>query len=529
MTQRTFGWRPTGPAIGFQGVPLVVGGILLLLVWFGTRHTGSAGLGFRLDDSWIHMVYGRELAETGRLAYNRGVPATGATAPLWAGLLAVIHLLLGRISLEAVILGVYGLGAAAYLACIGLANALTAELTGERRFGALAALMLALSPPMAAAAFSGMEVGLCAALLLAGLLALARKRHGLAGLWLALASLTRPEALAVLGPVLLVVCVTPGRTIARILRIAAPAVVSSGLWIAYDIWATGHLLPATFYGKGHLALGALPDRLAVGVTGILAQIPPFWGYGAWIALLGCAWASCRRHTLLATWLPLLAGLGFSAANLALIAPADPRAFYHLRYLLPAVPLLIVALGVGAAGLTRVLRPPMRALAPILLLIWAAVGAGITVSPTSTHLHNDTRNINEVQRALGEWIAENTAPDDWIAATDAGAVRYFSRRATIDLMGLNTPEIRWVGPSWLRAHPVSAVAFMPSWLRPVRPDLQIARTFRTEGYTVTSNPKMAVQVVAVWPGDAGDAPVPVEFVGLWRTAVYCRPWRSPGAH
>ena len=39
--------------------------------------------GFPVDDAWIHAVYARELARSGMLAYNPGVPATGETA-IWA-------------------------------------------------------------------------------------------------------------------------------------------------------------------------------------------------------------------------------------------------------------------------------------------------------------------------------------------------------------------------------------------------------------------------------------------------------------
>ena len=53
------------------------------------------GQGFPLDDAWIHAVYARELAQSGALAYNPGVPATGETSPLWAIVLAMPHAIAG--------------------------------------------------------------------------------------------------------------------------------------------------------------------------------------------------------------------------------------------------------------------------------------------------------------------------------------------------------------------------------------------------------------------------------------------------
>ncbi|HER43387.1 MAG TPA: hypothetical protein ENO08_02900, partial [Candidatus Eisenbacteria bacterium] len=44
-----------------------------------------------VDDTYIHLVYARNLAETGELSFNRGEPAYGATSPLWVGLLALLY------------------------------------------------------------------------------------------------------------------------------------------------------------------------------------------------------------------------------------------------------------------------------------------------------------------------------------------------------------------------------------------------------------------------------------------------------
>ncbi|MBU0740711.1 hypothetical protein KJ554_00005, partial [bacterium] len=74
------------------------------------------GVGFPLDDAWIHMVYGRSLATEGLLAYNPGVPATGCTAPLWTFVLGAMHALLGGLSTNAVVIGVMACGAICHLA-----------------------------------------------------------------------------------------------------------------------------------------------------------------------------------------------------------------------------------------------------------------------------------------------------------------------------------------------------------------------------------------------------------------------------
>ena len=107
---------------------------------------------------------------------------------------------------------------------------------------------------------------------------------------------------------------------------------------------------------------------------------------------------------------------------------------------PSAPILLVALAVGADALGSRFPKRLEVVPGVVLLLIALVGTLRTAGPQSRHYHSDVRNINEVQRQIGEWLASHAAPDVWIAATDAGAVRYFSDLKTIDVMGLNTPEM-----------------------------------------------------------------------------------------
>src|SRR5512142_2116435 len=81
----------------------------------------AGGLGFPLDDSWIHQTYGRNLAQSGLWAYIPGVPSAGSTSPLFTVLLAVGYAL--HLPFFA---WTYGLGALA-LAGAGLIGARLAD------------------------------------------------------------------------------------------------------------------------------------------------------------------------------------------------------------------------------------------------------------------------------------------------------------------------------------------------------------------------------------------------------------------
>ena len=133
-------------------------------------------------------MYGRELARSGVLAYNPGVPATGATSTLWPALLGLLHLALGAgpaTVLATKLLGLGLLAAAAFVA--------TRAAAGADFLPALAAVALVvLHPPLLAGSVSGMEVSLTAFGGAALLLAL-RSGAGAYGVVAALAPLARPE------------------------------------------------------------------------------------------------------------------------------------------------------------------------------------------------------------------------------------------------------------------------------------------------------------------------------------------------
>lgn len=371
-----------------------------------------------------------------------------------------------------------------------------------------------------------MEVPLASALVVGTLVAVVRERLGLAGWAVALAALTRPEA-SVVGVVVFafVALSRSGRDWRHLALLAGPSVLIGGLWVTYNLWASGTTLPATFHMKKQFGGMGLPSRLVVGVWHILGQVPPFLGGVAWLALVGLV-RYRRSPKGLAALLPVAAGFTFLLSNLVLIPPVDPAAFYHVRYLLPAAAPLIVGACLGADLLGRGLSRK-AASAPVLVL--AVVGAGgvvLSLGPESRRLHNDTRNINELQRRVGEWIETHTPKGAWIATNDAGAVRYFAERPTIDLMGLNTPEVRWIGRRWTRERPVHVVALMPSWFRPVELDaVTVLEVFRTDAYTVTSNPKMAVQVVVACRGDELTRR-PLTFTGMVEVELYCLAWEGP---
>ncbi len=191
-----------------------------------------SGIGFPLDDSWIHQTYGRNLAQTGQWAFVPGVPSAASTSPLYTVLLT-----LGYVLNAPYFIWAYALGMAA-LSAIGLIGARLAEqlFPGLPNVGLFAGLLLVATWHLVWAAASGMETALFGALSLA-VIGLAWReltdvrpdvgasfgRGLIFGVVSALLTLARPEGAGLVGLCgLLMFIVRPQKT-----------------WRAFGAWAVG--------------------------------------------------------------------------------------------------------------------------------------------------------------------------------------------------------------------------------------------------------------------------------------------------
>ena len=396
--------------------------------------------GFPLDDSWIHMVYGRSLATSFALDYNPGIPATGATSLAWAVVVALPHLFSSDV--PTIVFTVKVLG---FCMHVGTAVATFFAFDGgpQRRTVALLAALLVLTyPPLATASVSGME--LPAASLVAVLLLVAcRHRSVTAFAALAVvAPLVRPELTMV--PIILAVTtfdVGARRDTVRLLSaaVAGLALAWTGM-ISRNLAVSGRPLASTIYAKARVGaspyqlldlLDAFPFLEAPLVMSFLAILVFVVGrqlkagrpipLGAASFLTGCAYFVVAG---LSSWMGRTGGIHF----------------YYWRYALPGVVLMM-------AGILPVLEavPLERFKDRIRLWVRIAVpaallgGAALQSPAGYTWLHNDTANIDSIQVEIGRYLGRAEQSEiAWVF--DAGATRYFGRPFVVDLVGLNTPEM-----------------------------------------------------------------------------------------
>lgn len=443
----------------YRLVPYAVYGVALWAFVGGSPYPLSD---FPLDDAWIHRVYASAFARGHGFQYNPGGgQEAGSTSPLWVLVSAPAHWL-EPFGPAAVVLGVKATEVGLGVLVLNAIQQLGTEAMGTALGGTIAAALFAAEPRFLFSILSGMENVLLLVVWAYGTCAFALRRRIRSLVWFSLAPVARPEALILL-PLWLV-----GRWLLD--RARRPTLAEHGAWLL--AWApvllwglfcrsvNGHWLPTTFYMKSRSFELGWPE---VGVaTDIIAQhgyaaLPVFlFGLGVLVA-----WAVLDRRFEAAAmlWYLVLAPLAY-AVGVAGSRVLSPTGYYWTRWLDPASLALEIgfclACGLAVVEATRVaaaLRRGARARVP--LPQWCLAGAGIAVAvwlALSTprfaasfverrdRLVSDARAINLIDVRAGQWIHDHTPATARVAVSDAGAIRYFGQRWTLDLAGLNAADV-----------------------------------------------------------------------------------------
>jgi hypothetical protein len=301
--------------------------------------------------------------------------------------------------------------------------------------GGLPALVFAAMPSQARYVVSAMETLLFVFLVLwASYLLLARERAVAAGVVFALAAMTRPEgglywlvatAIAVLRP-----------AVAGRLRPAAAALGAFVVvYVPYFLWRYGYydqLLPNTFYAK---AAEPSWERVARGLRQ-LGRLVSSWSLLPPLLLALPSLAQLSRRAIAFAWASVAATLAYF-----LFVGGDVLSFFGPRFLMPALPGLLLLAAVGVERVT-VLLPRVRwRLAALVLAALALLGNALAYSwPADPSVLDDLRVEGEAQTRLAEWMLEHTPPGTVFATPAAGIVPFLTGRPTIDMYGLNDAHI-----------------------------------------------------------------------------------------
>ena len=351
-----------------------------------------------MDDTYIHLVYGRSLLSSSPLSFNPGEPSSGFTSPLWL-VPSTLASITGRVTAPCALMLASAVTAAAAVLVCG---------TGS---------ILLIAGPLLFHGGSGMETGLVClfiAFVWRSLRDQAFER------WVPLilvgAVLTRPE-LAVLGLPLLIMRMKKGPV--KVLTLLLPVTAAAVLWVAWNIHSTGMPLPGTFYAKQSMPwIGMLRE----GGPQLLRNMfitSPLLVPAALIAMISLA--GKRRIEWM---LPLLLG----GAALA----TQPNSWFQMRYWVPFLFAcgLVVSEWLESRGRYRRLI--------LALLVISLVPGLLIFGKRRISASTDVGVIDQDPARLLGYISE---PGEVVAAADIGAIGWLTDLYVLDLDGLVSPAMK----------------------------------------------------------------------------------------
>ena len=209
-----------------------------------------------------------------------------------------------------------------------------------------------------------------------------------------------------------------------------------GPYILLNQALSGSLWPNTYYAKQFEYTALLAEPLTTRLWNMI--LPVLTGAGL-LLLPGLIWfiIISLRAKQWGRLLAVLWWLGF----VGIYALRMPVAYQHGRYMIPAMPVFMLAGLLGTISIIQELKVTRkgwivsRALLASTGLILAAfwvLGAGAYA--------RDVAIIQSEMVAASRWVETNTDPSARIAAHDIGALGYYSGREILDLAGLIDPEV-----------------------------------------------------------------------------------------
>lgn len=450
-------------------VSLALLNVLTAALFMSGSASGEASGWDRLpiDDAWTRMNYIRNFADSFAFEFNAGEASTGVTSPLWiilnGTIAAVFGLDSGTLPGLSKILGVLFATLTTWMVF-----RVTWQITRRRYAGLLAGAIIAVEPNFGFAAVSGTEVALFSTVSLLASWAFLRGHIRTAGIFAAVAIIARPEGLLL---ALLIVGATIARWIWRrdgaifekrqdvldIAWLAAPSAAVTVAWVAFNWSVTGSALPDSYLATTE-SIGLLPLSNLWNVwLGYLHEQTFMDGF-AWLVglpliAIGIV-AVFKRHSFSAAPIALFTLALIYSAMITYTRPDSAWLFEDRRHIDPALPFIVILLVTGmlrgwqAIWSWKRSRTPHSEQERKVVVITARVAIlALAVAPLAalpfrwdsltTEYSWTSRNMNDVQVAMGQWLNENTPGSALIGAVPAGAISFFADREVLDLSGKNT--------------------------------------------------------------------------------------------
>ncbi len=389
-----------------------------------------------IDDAFIAFRYAEHFVQGHGLVFNLGERVEGYTCFLWVMLLSLPTAL----GLDLVVASKIFGALFAVMTLVVTARFFPTDSASLPRTRWLAPALLVGNAAVGMWAVHGLETALFMLLLTLALRADGREggeqpsRAGIAGVWYGLATLTRPEGMIAFFASLLFRGVA-GRGSLKDRKVLSHALVYGAIVLPHFVWRYfyyGYPLPNTYYAKVALSWPLV-------VRGSEYVLGFFGGFGAllFLALPLTLWVARRDRKI-----ALLAFV--TGAHLCAVVLEGGDGFPGYRFLIPIAPALYLLVQAGVEELVRLSRQAgrRRIFARIAFLI-AALGVPLHAHHLFGSAIEEARGADKFTRRLtlvGQTLRRVLPPTTRISLNPVGAVPYYSRLYTIDMLGLTDEHI-----------------------------------------------------------------------------------------
>ena len=401
-------------------------GILIVLCVFF-----AASRAFIVDDAYISLRYAEHFAQGHGLVFNVGEWTEGYTNFAWTVLLALPFAL----DVDPVTF-MLSLSIAFFAGSLFVTHRLARQLLGDERLSLLCVAALGFSQTFSAYATSGLETQMNAFLTL-WLVFIAMNAHVsirqgiLFSLVGAAAVLTRPDSALIAafwGLWLVWRHRSPPRRLALVVGLIVPAAVVLGTWLAFKYTVYGGILPNTLYakvgGSQDFAWG-LDYMLAFSLaTGLLPA-----------GILSPLWRSKGPHAR------GVAPLWWFTVCWCVYVVSVGGDFMEYRFMVVAIPVFFMLV------IESFKHRPLAALGAVLALVgWSHAAplslthrAGIEdIDMLASHLTAPVQDWEGVGKQLHADLPAGSSV--LVATTAAGAIPYYSKLPSLDMLGLTDAEV-----------------------------------------------------------------------------------------
>jgi len=407
-----------------------------------------------MEDQFITLRYGRNLAEGNGLVFNLGERVEGFSNPLWVLMMAPAFIADVNVLAYNRLLCLLLAFAHFPLICLIMKKHLPPG--SSRGAYLIAPVLLALSFPFLFWTKSGLETVLASLLTLGGCGLLMSGRFFSSSCLFGLLAVTRPEgAMYLVVPFVFLAFSGYRRDAKKYLRALGPGICVFMLYEIFRIGYFGELLPSSFYAK--VQVRSAGQKLE-GLRYYLEWAASMWG----IVLAAALGLLVRFRAEFSRFLILFAAL---ALNAFFVVAAGGDYMPHSRFVVPVIPLAAVAAGAGYAALFRAFPPSVHgkfrgAAATVLtaLMIWFHPGTWRGIKSIAYAAGNPSdlpvpslslgrrwadlwlAKRKQPNRFVGEWLRDNLPDGVTVATAQCGIISYVSGLKFIDIFGLMTPEM-----------------------------------------------------------------------------------------